>query len=66
MLLLTEDPQNSPLPDVAFTGFYGRLSSESMPYIEWRGGEFRAIQRFADIFDGKWEQCEDYVAGRSG
>jgi hypothetical protein len=60
MLLLSESGNEDHIPDVAYTGFYGSISSESMPYIEWRGGEFRAIRRFKDVFDGKWKQCEPY------
>lgn len=58
MLLLTENPEIASKPDVAYTGFYGTISSEAMPYVEWRGGDFRMIEKLTDIFDRKWNQIE--------
>lgn len=45
--------------DVAYTGFYTKFSSEAMPYLEWRDGEFRMIEKFSALFDHKWEQYAD-------
>lgn len=59
MLLLSETTEEGKIPYVAYTGFYGQASSEAMPYIKWREGRFNANKRFVDIFDGKWDRCED-------
>jgi len=28
-----------------------------MPYIQWRGGDYRAHEKFIEIFDKKWSAC---------
>jgi hypothetical protein len=41
-------------PIVIYTGYYGSKSSEVMPYVEWRGGEFNPYGNFIEIFTKKW------------
>jgi hypothetical protein len=42
---------------VAYTGFYAGVSSETMPYVEWRHGEFDMIKTFKRLFQKKWDAC---------
>ena len=59
-LVTIRDPSSEArLPDVAYTGFFAGVSSESMPYLEWRGGLFRIIQHFYDLFEHKWRDSAD-------
>lgn len=41
--------------EVAYTGFYVRENAERMPYLEWRGGDFRITEYFKSVFDTKWQ-----------
>lgn len=60
MLCVTYEKDGSEnIPTVAYTGFYTSISSESMPYIEWRDGEFNIVSKFIELFDKKWEKCAD-------
>ena len=58
-MILVKDPNStSDSMDVVYTGFYAGISSEKMPYIEWRGGSFRINSYFKSLFDEKWEECK--------
>jgi hypothetical protein len=46
-------------PIVVYTGFYGSRSSEDMPYIEWREGEFHPYREFFEVFENKWAKHEE-------
>jgi hypothetical protein len=57
MVIVREDI-NSPTIDRAYTGFYMSLDANEMPYIEWRGGDVRILNRFSDMFEQKWMRVE--------
>lgn len=59
LILIKDTNSTSDSFDVAYTGFYAGRSSEQMPYIEWRGGDFRIISYFSKLFEGKWDECAD-------
>lgn len=67
MILITNPPKKyvpvesllTRSPDVAYTGFYGQASSEAMPYIEWRGGDFELLSVFQKMFDDKFATCSE-------
>jgi hypothetical protein len=43
------------MPERIYTGFYGALSSEVMPYVEWGDGDHPFLQKFFQVFELKWE-----------
>ena len=57
MTMVTIDQNITKVPDVVYTGFYTGISSEKMPYVEWRGGSFRIIDQFNALFNRKWNDC---------
>jgi len=58
MISLSEGGQTD-LPQVVWTGFYGAISSEAVPYIEWRGGALEIIAIFHNLFSEKWDRADE-------
>ena len=58
LMSLNERVGTSDIPQVIWTGFYGHTSSESIPYIEWRGGALEIISIFSNMFENKWKDAD--------
>ncbi len=56
MIVVREDSKSSHV-DVVYTGFYTALDSNLMPFIEWRGGDYRIGAKFHASFEAKWDRA---------
>lgn len=56
-MVLVWDRLTQQIPERGYTGFYTTVDANRMPFIEWRGGDFRILEKFGVLFDQKWESA---------
>lgn len=59
-MIVVKESVASTVADVVYTGFYTSLDSNSVPHVEWRGGDFRMCVLFEETFESKWSRAKPF------